>query len=317
MSEALYRCPLQEFVSQRKALANQLKAAGQRDEAERVRGLSKPSLVAWLVNQLYHERRSAWDEALAAGAELRSAQAQGGHGAGDVQLLITAHRRCVQQLQQLALELAQAAGLGVNRVHERQLQDTLEAVATGAVQSAQYGRLTQGLAPGGFDALSTAQLLSARPPASASAGETQAGVLPRSEGIDFGQEARRRRAQGQERLQQALQRAQSHEAACLQRWEAARQQQGETRRHLDDVEAQRVVQVQQRQLAYQALERAQAALSAAQERLEAVEAQVNQARDATRHASERVSSAEQALAAAEAARRSAEQAARMGSGDGS
>ncbi len=50
-AEELYGLPLAEFVAERDALARSLKKAGEAVEAERVKGMRKPSVAAWVVNQ--------------------------------------------------------------------------------------------------------------------------------------------------------------------------------------------------------------------------------------------------------------------------
>jgi hypothetical protein len=48
----LYALPLEEFTAARNELARSLKAAGDADEAARVKKLKKPPVSAWAVNQL-------------------------------------------------------------------------------------------------------------------------------------------------------------------------------------------------------------------------------------------------------------------------
>src|SRR5262245_46213257 len=71
----LFALPLTEFTAARNALAAQLKKAGTPDEAERVKALSKPSISAWAVNQLYWEQRDAFDRLIETGRRFRQAQA--------------------------------------------------------------------------------------------------------------------------------------------------------------------------------------------------------------------------------------------------
>src|SRR5215467_583167 len=54
--DRLYQLPLDEFTAARNVLAKQ--AGG---EAGRVRALGKPSVPAWIVNQLYWRDRKVWD----------------------------------------------------------------------------------------------------------------------------------------------------------------------------------------------------------------------------------------------------------------
>jgi hypothetical protein len=72
--DRLYGLPLEEFVAARDALAKELRAAGDRDEATAVKKLAKPTRAAWAVNML---ARSHADEVRAlvdAGAALAGAQ---------------------------------------------------------------------------------------------------------------------------------------------------------------------------------------------------------------------------------------------------
>lgn len=48
----LYGLPIELFVSERQAVAKELRRQGLRDEAARITGLRKPSVAAWAVNQL-------------------------------------------------------------------------------------------------------------------------------------------------------------------------------------------------------------------------------------------------------------------------
>ena len=53
----LYRAPLNDFTAARNALAKSLSG----EEAKRVRGLAKPTLVPWAVNQVYWKARATYD----------------------------------------------------------------------------------------------------------------------------------------------------------------------------------------------------------------------------------------------------------------
>src|SRR4051812_36772297 len=50
--DALYALPLDEFVAGRKRLADELKREGAAAEAKSFLGLTKPTLSAWLTNQI-------------------------------------------------------------------------------------------------------------------------------------------------------------------------------------------------------------------------------------------------------------------------
>ena len=71
----LFRLPLTEFTAARNALAARLKKSGKIDEANRVKAMSKPSVSAWAVNQLYWKHREAFDALMRAGEQVVKAHA--------------------------------------------------------------------------------------------------------------------------------------------------------------------------------------------------------------------------------------------------
>jgi hypothetical protein len=71
--DRLYGVPLDEFVRRRDELAKRLRREGEREAAERVKGLRKPSAGAWALNQAVRRRRRETDQLLAAGERLRAA----------------------------------------------------------------------------------------------------------------------------------------------------------------------------------------------------------------------------------------------------
>src|SRR5262245_36041891 len=78
---ALYRSSQEQFVGERKRLAAELKAAGDKAGAARLAKLARPSLSAWAVNQLWWQARPGFDELLASGERLRKGErsAQAAH----------------------------------------------------------------------------------------------------------------------------------------------------------------------------------------------------------------------------------------------
>src|SRR5688572_8316831 len=52
-ADKLYQAPLAEFTAARNALAARIKAAHGADAAAHVKALVKPSIAAWVLNQLY------------------------------------------------------------------------------------------------------------------------------------------------------------------------------------------------------------------------------------------------------------------------
>ena len=88
----LYARPLSEFTPARNALAKTLSGA----EAARVKGLPKPAVVPWAINQVYWHARPVYERALKAGERLRHAQIAALEGkAADVRAAAAAHRTAV------------------------------------------------------------------------------------------------------------------------------------------------------------------------------------------------------------------------------
>ncbi len=147
----LYRLALSEFTAARNALAKELRGRGERDGAERVKKLGKPSVSAWLVNQLFYEQRSSFDALLDAAAKQHRAVARGASmstRAGDDR------RTALRDLLESARLRAEAGGAGWTPALRQRVTHTLEALAAGGPdQEPHPGRLSTDLEPPGFDAL--------------------------------------------------------------------------------------------------------------------------------------------------------------------
>src|SRR5262245_6587787 len=71
--DALYQLPLDQFTSERNALAASLKKSGGKESAARVKALTKPNTTAWAVNQVWWKHRDRFEAMLEAGAAQRKA----------------------------------------------------------------------------------------------------------------------------------------------------------------------------------------------------------------------------------------------------
>ena len=72
--DALFKLPLGEFTPARNALAARLKTAGQQAMADAAKAVPKPSVAAWVVNQLYWRHRGSFDRLIEAGDRFRQVQ---------------------------------------------------------------------------------------------------------------------------------------------------------------------------------------------------------------------------------------------------
>src|SRR5262249_25608804 len=70
----LYMLPPEQFVAARDEAVKQAKATGNRRLAAEIGKLRRPTVAAWVVNQLAHQRPEMVGEPLALGEALRSAQ---------------------------------------------------------------------------------------------------------------------------------------------------------------------------------------------------------------------------------------------------
>ena len=109
--DELFRLPLSEFTAARNALAAKLKKAGDSEESDRIKALSKPPVSAWVANQLYWKHRGAFERLLAAGEQFRNAQAAQLAGkSADLRGPLDARREALGDLTKLAAEVLREAG---------------------------------------------------------------------------------------------------------------------------------------------------------------------------------------------------------------
>src|SRR5205814_523597 len=72
--DELYREPPQDFVAARNELVKELRANGDRDEAERVRKLRRPTATAWLINRVALDSPELLEQFAAASRAVEDAQ---------------------------------------------------------------------------------------------------------------------------------------------------------------------------------------------------------------------------------------------------
>ena len=156
VEDELFQLPLSEFTAARNSLAADLKARGHTDEAVRVKGLTRPPVSAWAVNQLFWKHRKPFDELLAAGERLNKAQASQLRGrGGDLHEPMEARRSAVANLSKHAATLLEQAGHSPTPDLMRRITTTLEALATygGHAGAPPAGRLTGDVNAPGFEAV--------------------------------------------------------------------------------------------------------------------------------------------------------------------
>ena len=128
--DQLFQIPLSEFTSARNTLTAKLKKEGDAERADRVKTLGKPSISAWVANQLYWRQRKPFERLLAAGEQFRQAQmAQLGGRSADLRAPLEARREALGELTGLAAEVLRNAGHPASPDTMRRVTTTLEALA--------------------------------------------------------------------------------------------------------------------------------------------------------------------------------------------
>lgn len=154
--EKLYQLPLEDFTAARNVLA---KGAGKR--AAEVRGLTKPPVTAWAVNQLYWKRRKVYDALIDAAQDARKAHAAILAGKdGDVRSTGKDHDERVSEALDATLALLREAGHPATDASRQAIVTTLRALPA----DEPAGMLTRALQPGGFEALAGLSIRGAKAP---------------------------------------------------------------------------------------------------------------------------------------------------------
>jgi hypothetical protein len=153
----LYGLPLEEFTKARNDLARELARQGDREEAEAVRGLKKPSVPVWAINQLARNRADDVRELIELEDGLRRAHGESEESFRDA---LAAQRRAVGKLVQEAASILAESGHPGSAATLDRVTSTLPAAASDPEhrEALVAGRLTEELEPPGFEALAGVKL---------------------------------------------------------------------------------------------------------------------------------------------------------------
>jgi len=150
--DELFVAPPEAFTESRNALGKRLKEGGHAEAARRVGALRKPVRSAWAVNRLVHEDRSAVEELLQVGEQLRQAQRRALSG-GDADQL----RQSSEERRRLVTGLTRRAGRALGQEPTpaviEEIAATFEAASADedAARQVLEGRLSKPFArPAGF-----------------------------------------------------------------------------------------------------------------------------------------------------------------------
>ena len=173
--DKLYRLPLDEFTAARNALA---KGAG--PDAGRIKTLQKPPVAAWAVNQLYWQRRDAYDALIDATDTLRAAHKAVLSGkSADLRAAGKEHEDALEAALKATLAVLQDSGQPATDATKQAIVTTLR----GLPADERPGRLSRVLQPGGFEMLAGIPVQAA-PRSKAARGKSTPAVRRESEPAD-------------------------------------------------------------------------------------------------------------------------------------
>jgi len=193
ITDRLYSLPLEEFTPARNQAERELRKAGEREQADQVKALRKPTAAAAAVNLLVRGHRAEVEAFLEAAAGLRDAQVA---GKGDLAGAAQAERVALGELVALGGESVRA---------------TLEAAAVddGVARDLLAARFVREPEPAGFGTL----LAHAEPPTPGARSAKSATAQPRPRQDDSAARGRLRRAK------EKLEAAAAEEREARRRWE--------------------------------------------------------------------------------------------------
>ena len=289
--DRLYGLALEEFIPARDALSRELRDAGRRGEATAVKGLSKPTVAAWAVNQAVRSQPPAARELWEAGDALAAAQQAvlSGKGSGaDLREAAERERTAVDPLVEAARGLLTSSGGDLSETTIDRVRSTLHAAAIDpdARDEVAAGRASRERAPRGVfggDDLAAA-------PASAKGGGTA--KRDRSAASTRGRSAgsARGRSAGSKGTEEKPGRGRSAgDTARSREEEAARKREEAAARKREREEA--AVRQRERKAAASRVARAENALAAAEARSAKAAEQLEEARAREREAVEALADA--------------------------
>ncbi|MCQ8187526.1 hypothetical protein [Streptomyces rugosispiralis] len=298
VADELYALPPADFTAARDERAKDARTAGDRELAERIRRLRRPTHAAWASNLLVRRQPAEAEQVLRLGAALR--QAHQDLDGGLLRKLSAQQRQVITALARLARDLTTRAGQPIGEGAQREVEETLRAVLADPDAGREWvrGRLTKPLtAPTGF-ALVTG--VDRSTPPTSRRGERASGS--RVADLDAArsrrrerqeqerrreqEEQERRRAQQEKRREQRELRARAHrEAEDAERHLRAREQELSAAEDEQDRSDRRKHQARQR-------------LADLRKQLKEAEGEQREADEAVREARTRVRNADRAVRAA-------------------
>jgi hypothetical protein len=224
-ADDLYVLPLERFTPERDSLAGRLRASGDREGADAVRALRKPTLAMWALNQAVRLHPQELAAVLESTAKVRGAQRRllGGGGRERFRDATGERDRAIGLMTTLAASFLEELGSPAARSQTEAISGTLRALATDDDLRAvlEAGRLTKPVEPGGFGDLTSLTVVADEPAAEVQLSD------PHAEHLRLVQEAER-----------ARDRAAQEAADASHRWMKANEEAERLGRQADDAQRQ-------------------------------------------------------------------------------
>jgi hypothetical protein len=216
-ADQLYALSPREFTAARDARAKEAKEAGDKDAAAGIKALRKPTVTAWLANQLVRQHADEVRPLLELGVALREATAT--LSGPQLRELSRQRNDVVRALVRQARRLAADAGQPVSEDVARGLEETLNAALADPTQAEVLleGRLSAQLQHSGFGSAAEPSPAGGKPPASPAKAKRAEGGRPQPA-------AEQRRAERREQLERELAEAWPAARAAADARSAAEQQ---------------------------------------------------------------------------------------------
>ncbi|POX40014.1 hypothetical protein [Streptomyces sp. Ru72] len=265
VADELYGLPPGEFTAARDEHAKAARSAGDRQMAEKIHRLRRPTLAAWASNLLVREQPDEVERLLQLGEALR--QAHRDLDGEQLRELSTQQHQLTFALARQASQLTAQAGQRISEDARQEVQDTLHAALADPEAAKEWakGHLTKPLsAPVGFPTPS-------RQPAPAPAARRPAGEVA---DLDA---ARTRRREQQERL------------------ERAQQQSAEAEQELHEREGELTAAEEEQSRAEEAQGQAEQRVTDLSQQLDEAEREQQKAREAARKARDHARDADRAV----------------------
>jgi hypothetical protein len=148
--QSLFQAPHEQFVAERKRLAGELKAAGDKDGAARLAKLARPPISAWVVDQLWWRARPAFEALFETAERVRRGELGGA----------AAHRDALAKLRAQAVQILSESQHGTSEATLRRVIQTLSALAAAGGWAPDVpGALSGDRDPPGFEAIGVSNVI--------------------------------------------------------------------------------------------------------------------------------------------------------------